>query len=141
MTDIYHQLQIAAPMQSVFDAFTSPVGLDSWWTLQSQGQPIYDSLYRLYFGPEYDWLARVVHVHGNSALTWSPVRAMEDWMPTSFGFELSTSEQFTVVRFHHRGWESVSDHFAITNYCWGQLLNGLKNYVENGVIIPFDKRS
>ncbi|MFO0940529.1 MAG: hypothetical protein U0930_07150 [Pirellulales bacterium] len=45
------------------------------------------------------------------------------------------------MRFFHVDWESTSDHFAITNYCWGQLLKGLKDYVENGSVIPFENRN
>lgn len=141
MPDILHQFQVAAPVQAVFDAFATPSGLDSWWTLQSEGQPTRDSLYRLYFGPEYDWLARVVHVHSNKELTWKTVRAMEDWLPTSFGFKLTEVGKFTSVHFFHTAWQSASEHFAITNYCWGQLLRGLKDYVENGVVIPFEQRN
>ncbi|MFO0940528.1 MAG: hypothetical protein U0930_07145 [Pirellulales bacterium] len=78
MPDIHHQFPVAAPMQAVFDAFTTPAGLDSWWTLQSEGLPVSNSLYRLYFGPEYDWLAQVIHLEGNTQMTWRPVRSMED---------------------------------------------------------------
>lgn len=141
MAEIHHQFQIAAPVPAVFDAFTTPKGLDSWWTLQSEGQPVRDSLYRLYFGPEYDWKARVLNAEINRSLTWSIVQAMADWMPTSFGFTLSPKGQSTSVRFFHIGWETANEHFAITNFCWGQLLNGLKNYVENGFVVPFENRN
>ncbi len=58
MPDIYHQFNVRGSRVSVFDAFTTPEGLNSWWTLESAGQPSVDKQYRLYFGPEYDWLAK-----------------------------------------------------------------------------------
>ena len=141
MPNIHHQFQIRAPMLAVFDAFTTPEGLNSWWTLEAGGEPELDSQYRLYFGPEYDWLAKVIHIHRSDQLTWSPVHALEDWMPTQFGFTLYESGLFTGVRFSHTGWVSENDHFAVTNFCWGQLLNGLKSYLEHGVVIPFANRN
>lgn len=67
MAKILHQFVIEAPAEKVFEAFCTPQGLDSWWTLQSAGKP-----------------------------------------------EMGR---------------------------WGQLLAGLKNYVETGAIVPFEKRN
>ena len=141
MPDIHHQLRIDSPVNVVFDAFTTPAGLNAWWTLESDGAPVLHSDYRLYFGPEYDWITKVIQVELNRGMTWSPVRVMEDWMPTQFGFELLEADGATTVRFFHSGWEDSGGHFGITNYCWGQLLKGLKDYVEHGIIVPFDQRN
>jgi len=141
MPDIYHQFEIRGNREAVFDAIAKAEGLNSWWTLEAGGEPVLGSEYRFYFGPEYDWLAKVVEVRSGHEIRWSLVRAMDDWLPTTFGFELADAEQGTTVRFSHTGWTSEGEHFAITSFCWGQLLNGLKNYVENGVVIPFEKRN
>jgi hypothetical protein len=66
---------------------------------------------------------------------------MTDWVNTEVGFELLESQEGTIVRFFHRGWQEESEHFCISNYCWGQLLGGLKDYVETGAVIPFEKRN
>ncbi len=141
MPDILHQFPISVPSASVFKAFTSPVGLNAWWTLEADGIPERDSIYHLYFGPQYDWQAKVTHVVADRELTWSVVRAMEDWMPTRFGFALASTDGGTCVRFFHSGWKVASDHFAVTNFCWGQLLMGLKIYLESGRVIPFEQRN
>jgi uncharacterized protein YndB with AHSA1/START domain len=141
MPDILHKFQIAAPPAKVFDAFCSPEGLNSWWTLRCNGRPEKGELYNFYFAPEYDWFAEVIHVIPGKELTWKMTGAMEDWMETQVGFQLAPDEKGTAVLFFHSDWKEPSDHFAITNYCWGQLLNGLKQYVENGKIIPFEQRN
>jgi uncharacterized protein YndB with AHSA1/START domain len=141
MPDILHKFQIAAPPDRVFDAFCSPEGLNSWWTLRSSGKPETGEAYNFYFAPEYDWFAEVIHVVPTQELTWKMTGAMEDWMGTRVGFRLSPDEQGTSVLFFHTDWKESSDHFAITNFCWGQLLNGLKQFVEKGKIIPFEQRN
>jgi uncharacterized protein YndB with AHSA1/START domain len=141
MFDIHHNFIVKAPARSVFDAFCTPGGLDSWWTLKSEGKPTLDFLYTFYFGPEYDWRAKVIHVVPGKELTWKMVKTMDDWQGTKVGFQLSENAGITQVHFFHLGWREASEHFGITNYCWGQLLNGLKKYVEEGIVIPHALRN
>ncbi len=141
MFEILHQLEIAGSRAAVFQAMTTPSGLDSWWTRESEGIPRLGQEYRFFFGPEYDWRAVVVEVVDGSALTWKMTQAMDDWKPTSFGFGLFDRGHRTVMKFFHRNWPHDGEHFAISNYCWGQLLHGMKLYVERGHVIPFDRRN
>ncbi len=141
MFDIHHNFVVKAPARKVFEAFATPQGLDSWWTLQSSGAPETGNVYTFYFGPEYDWRAEVVHVVSGKELTWKMVETMDDWKNTSVGFALKEVEGNTHVHFFHLGWTEASEHFGITTFCWGQLLNGLKNYVEKGIIIPHSQRN
>jgi hypothetical protein len=64
----------------------------------------------------------------------------EDWDPTSFGFDLEPQEAGTAVKFWHKGWPTLNHHFRRSSYCWAILLQGLKNYVEKGIIVPFEER-
>ncbi len=141
MPDIHHQFQIKSEPGKVFQALSSPTGLNAWWTLESTGIPQLSETYRFYFGPEFDWRAVVTHIVPGTELTWRMTQAMDDWMPTSFGFRLSASAQGTTVDFFHTDWAETSDHFKIACFCWGQLLQGLKDYVEKGTIIPFENRN
>lgn len=141
MPDIMHQFKVNAPIEKVFAGFTEPTHLNAWWPLESDGVAEQDALYRFYFGPGYDWKAQVIHCVPGRELSWKFVETMEDWKPTQLRFVLSESNGGTLVQFSHCDWEEASDHFAISNYCWGQLLNGLKDYLETGTVIPFEKRS
>jgi uncharacterized protein YndB with AHSA1/START domain len=89
----------------------------------------------------YDWRARVIEAEPNRKLTWQMTSAMDDWMNTHVGFSLKEENGVTQVKFSHLYWKELNDHFAIATFCWGQLLNGLKQYAEEGIIIPFEKRN
>jgi uncharacterized protein YndB with AHSA1/START domain len=141
MFDIHHNFVIKSASEKVFDAFSTPDGLDSWWTLQSKGKPEIGNRYTFFFGPEYDWRAEVIHLVPGRELTWKMVQTMEDWKNTTVGFQLKEIERNTHVHFFHLGWLEASEHFGITTYCWGELLKGLKKYVEEDIIIPHAKRN
>ncbi|MGH9956567.1 MAG: SRPBCC family protein [Pyrinomonadaceae bacterium] len=59
MPDIVHDFPINATSDRVYEAVSSPAGLDSWWTLKSSGEPAQGNEYVLWFGPEHDWRAVV----------------------------------------------------------------------------------
>jgi uncharacterized protein YndB with AHSA1/START domain len=141
MADIYQKFIINAPAQEVFDGFCLPKQLDNWWTKQCTGKPSINEVYNFHFSDEYNWFAKVVHVIPGKELTWQMTGAMEDWMGTQVGFRLAPEKTGTSVLFFHKHWQEPNDHFAITTFCWGQLLNGLKNYLEKGEIVPFEKRN
>ncbi len=141
MCDIHHNFVIQSTSTKVFEAFCTPNGLNSWWTLKSSGKPEIGNLYAFYFGPDHDWRAEVVHLVKGHELTWRMVQAMDDWKGTVVGFRLTEKISATHVHFFHLGWAEASEHFGITTYCWGQLLHGLKMFVEEGIIIPHAQRN
>ncbi|MBL7865690.1 MAG: SRPBCC domain-containing protein [Cyclobacteriaceae bacterium] len=140
MPDIFHQFRIEAQPQKVFDAFCSQQGLNDWWTARSSGVPKAGEVYTFWFGPEYDWRATVAHVVPGREITWQMTQAMDDWVNTRVGIRLTADKEGTLVDFFHEGWREANPHFRISNFCWGTLLTGLKNYVERGTVIPFDQR-
>jgi hypothetical protein len=64
-----------------------------------------------------------------------------DWDETTFGFDLEETNNGTLVKFSHMNWPNCNDHFRTASFCWAMLLNGLKNYIEKGIILPFEERS
>ena len=141
MPDIYHQFFVKASAQKVFDAFCVPVHLNNWWPLRSSGKPELWETYNFFFGEEYDWYGQVKEVQPGKSLTWHMQDVMDDWKDTEVGFQLTETESGTNVNFFHKFWREVNDHYCISNFCWGQLLQGMKEYVETGKTIPFEKRS
>ena len=63
-----------------------------------------------------------------------------DWDSTSFGFELEQNVANVQVNFCHIGRTECNAHYKRSSFCWAILLNGLKNYLEKGIIVPFYKR-
>lgn len=142
MYTILHDLTIKASSETIYNAVSDPKHLNNWWTLKCEGCPLIGESYQLYFAPEYDWRAEVTLAQFSKHFELTLKECSEDWEPTKFGFTFKPVEsQSTMVAFYHSGWEVQSHHYRRTSYCWAILLHGLKQYLEKGVIIPFDKRA
>lgn len=141
MFTILHDLSISSTPQQVYDAVSQPMQLDNWWTLESDGVPEPNEVYKLYFDPQYDWRAEVTKAIPSQSFELKMTESDEDWLPTHFGFELVVIDDATRLQFYHKGWHSQNHHYRRTSYCWAILLRGLKGYVENGEIIPFVERT
>lgn len=139
--NIYHTLQINVSIKEVFDAVSQPMYLDNWWTLKSSGTPELGVEYNLNFTEEYDWYCKVSKVELNKSFHLSMTKSDKDWNPTTFGFDLKSNENGTLLNFSHVNWPEANHHFKHSSFCWAMLLNGLKNYLEKGVVIPFEERN
>ena len=140
MYSIYHDLVISASKEKVFEGFTSPIHLNNWWALKSSGNPVLDSEYNLNFTDEYNWFCKVSKVQANKYFHLIMTTSSEDWQNTTFGIELEELKNGTLLKFSHLGWRNCNAEFRNSSFCWAILLNGLKKYLEEGLIIPFDKR-
>ena len=87
-----------------------------------------------------DWKAKVTQSERGKVFRLEMTAAEKDWNPTHFEYILEKIDKGTWMKFAHNGWESSNDHFRRSSFCWAKLLNGLKNYVEKGMIVPFEKR-
>ena len=140
MHHIYHDLFVKAASMPIYEAITTPKHLNNWWPLKSSGQPELGTEYSFYFTPEYDWYGEVIKSEPGKAFHIKMTRADEDWNPTSFGFDMEELEGGTQLKFWHKGWPECNHHFRRSSFCWAILLKGLKDYVEKGVIVPFEDR-
>ena len=138
--DIHHDFVIAADRRIIFDAITQPEHLVNWWPLKCKGIPKIDEEYNFFFGPKYDWYGKVILIIENQSFYIKTTKADANWNPTSFGFDLIQNKHSVTVKFSHTDWPQCNDEFRQSSFCWAILLKGLKNYIEKGVIIPFEKR-
>ena len=139
--NIYHDFVIKSSLKEVFDAVSNPTHLNNWWTKESSGKPQLGYEYNFYFSEKYNWLGKVITFQPNHAFYIEMTKADEDWEPTTFGFNLERIDKGTQVRFFHINWPECNHHFRKSSFCWALLLNDLKNYVEKGIIIPFEERA
>lgn len=137
---IYHDLIIEAAISKVFLYITQPEHLVNWWPKTCEGTPKENETYNFFFGPYYDWYGKVIKLKRNQSFHIKMVESDADWDPTSFGFDLKQKDDKVFVHFWHRGWPECNAHFKRSSFCWAMLLNGLKNYVEKGLVIPFEER-
>lgn len=139
--NIYHHLHVKASPKTVYEAITLPEHLNNWWPLKSTGKPNIGTEYNFYFGDDYDWYAEVIQSVLNESFHVKMTQADEDWNPTRFGFDLQENGGETELTFQHMNWPACNTHFKTASYCWAILLKDLKNYIENGAIVPFEERS
>ena len=137
---IYHDLVIKAPIKKVYDAITEPMHLVNWWPLKCEGKPKEDEVYNFFFTPEYDWYGKVIKSENEKSFHIKMTKSDPDWDSTTFGFDLKQNETYVQVKFSHLGWSECNAHYRRSSFCWAILLNGLKNYIEKGIIVPFEER-
>ncbi len=142
MAEILHDVFIYSDARSIFEAVSQAEKINNWWTLKCSGSAQLATQYNFYFTDEYDWFGEVHSVEIGKHIHWLVTKADEDWTNTIFGFDLvALEENKTQVKFKHILWDSANDHFRRTSYCWAMLLSLLKDYVESGHVVPYEKRT
>jgi uncharacterized protein YndB with AHSA1/START domain len=137
---IYHDFEVKAPINRVYEAVTEPLHLVNWWPLKCKGKPVQGEEYNFFFTPECDWYGTVIKSQEGKSFSIKMTQSDEDWDSTSFGFDLEQSGDRVRVKFWHKGWPECNAHFKSSSFCWAILLNGLRNYLEKGIIVPFEER-
>lgn len=140
MPDILHAFPVNAPVERVFEVLCSPRGLDAWWTKESAGTPGLGASYRLFFGPEYDWVGVMRRYQPPLVVEWELTSADPDWLGTRVGFELTATPSGTEVEFCHAGWREPTRHYRISSFCWAMYLRLFKRYVETGEVVEYERR-
>ena len=140
MADIYHDFPIRAPRERVYEAVSTPRGLDSWWTKRSSGHSAEGAEFELWFGPEHDWRARVTRAVSPSEFELRMTQADPDWLGTRVGFRLDGLPDATRVRFYHTGWPTPNEHWRVSCYCWAMYLRVLRRHLEHGEDVPYELR-
>jgi uncharacterized protein YndB with AHSA1/START domain len=140
VADIVQEFFVKASPDRVFEMFATPAGLDRWWTKSSSGKPVEGAEYALFFGPEYNWRAKVTRSVPGEAFELHMTDAQEDWKDTRVGCELKPEGESTRVRFYHTGWPKDNEHWRVSCHCWAMYLRLLRRYVEYGEAVPYEKR-
>ena len=140
MPDILHDFPIAADARRVFEAVSAPEGLDRWWTKTSAGVPGLGADYKLHFGPDYDWRARVSRYVPDKEFELEITDAMDDWRGTRVGFELTVNGSGTQLRFRHTGWPTLNEHYRISTLCWAMYLRVMRRWLEHGETVEYERR-
>ena len=140
MADIFHSFTINAPLKNVFEGISTTEGLDNWWSKISEGKPGIDEMYKLYFGPQYNWSGIVSRYVADKEFELIITDAHVDWIDTKVGFLTNNKNDITEVHFYHKGWPHNNEHYRISCYCWAMYLRILKRYLEYGEQVPYENR-
>jgi uncharacterized protein YndB with AHSA1/START domain len=140
MADILQDFPINADLARVFQAVTTPQGLDSWWTKRSGGTPVEGAEYELRFGPQYDWRGRVTRIVPDREFELQITVADTDWLDTRVGFRLEAKGEGTWLRFYHSGWRDQNEHYRVSVHCWALYLRILRRFLEHGERVSYEER-
>ncbi|MBT8287472.1 MAG: hypothetical protein HKN00_12235 [Flavobacteriaceae bacterium] len=80
---------------------------------------------------------KVVETVNNPKIQWLCVQAEPDWIGTILTFEISPTEDKTLLRFNHDKWPTHGDFFARWNFSWAKYFVSLRDYVDRGLGQPY----
>jgi len=141
MHHIFHDVLINSTKEQVFKAISEPNQLVHWWPFRCSGMPNLDSEYNFFFTEEYNWFGKVIQIKEYKSFHIKMTQSDSDWDPTTFGFEIKEMKNGIMLEFFHKNWPVNNHHYRRSAYCWALLLNGLKKYIEHGIILPFEERA
>lgn len=131
MADMYHEVQIQAPPDKVYQAVATQEGLRGWWTADSVFDAREGGSAEFGFGKRATlFRMRVKELKPEERVVWTCVGDVEEWKGTQLGWDISKTDNGTVLRFTHGGWRSFTGYFPTCNSTWGMLMYRLKDYAE-----------
>ncbi|MDH3530578.1 MAG: SRPBCC domain-containing protein [Acidobacteriota bacterium] len=140
MPDIFQDVPINSDVDSVFECVSMPSGLSVWWSKSGEGEPGAGNEYRFDFGPGYEWKALVEKYEPGKSFAIRMTESDDDWDGTIVSFRLEKTETGSMLRFEHRGWPKDNRHYRSSAYCWAMYVRCLKNYLEKGETLDYEKR-
>jgi uncharacterized protein YndB with AHSA1/START domain len=135
MADSLHEITIESPIQVVFDAWSTPQGLASWWTADCHiaGERGEVNV----FG--FSGRSVLFHFHVDEQVSpcrvqWTGIEGPnmpDEWVGTTIDVQLiEEGEKRTRVRFSHRDWRSLEGSYRLCNTTWGELMYRLRDACE-----------
>lgn len=139
---------IEGPVTAVYDALTTSVGLQGWWTKTCEvGQRVGTiSIFR--FGKSYNMMA-IERLAPSGEVRWrcleqyhhapGQFKRNDEWVGTTLAFRLAQQTPGrTVLEFEHAGLTPNLECYAISEQSWDHFLKrSLKQYIEQGKGEPF----
>ena len=140
MADIIHEFSVKAHRRDVYRMFSTPDGLNKWWT-QESSEDTDDQTFQLQFGPKYHWQAKVTRRESPAAFELQMTQAHPDWLGTRVGCDLwEERDKVTRVRFYHSGWPEQNEHWRGSSFCWAMYLRLLRRHLEFCETVDYEKR-
>lgn len=140
MADLFHYFPINTSVERVFEAISTPEGIDKWWAKTTSGKVAVGETFHFYFEPDYNWTAVVSKCIPNKEFELTMQTSDEDWKGTKVGFRLADKHNVTEVEFYHTGWKVDNEHLRISNFCWAMYLRILKRNLEFGEFVQYADR-
>jgi uncharacterized protein YndB with AHSA1/START domain len=137
MVDIRHRIGVDAPPERVHDALATLDGVTSWWTTDAEGDAGVGGKMVLSFGRPDRYLELEVLEVAPDRVVWRCLHGPDEWLDTTFTFELSHADGETVILFTHGGWREPVPFLAHCSTKWAYFLLGLKSLLAGGQGTPY----
>ena len=133
MPDILHRVAIKSNTpRDTYAALTTVDGLAGWWTAQTEGDPQVGGEIRFTFGDKGFFLMRVRDLDPMATVLWEVLDGPAEWIGTTIEFMLRQEEDYTAIRFAHRGWKEPVEFMHHCSTKWAIFLMSLKSLIETG---------
>jgi len=138
MPDIRHRIGIKAPLSEVYDALATREGLAEWWSRSVEGESRPGQNLTFRFGtPEPSAVMKVTATVSSELVRWTCVAGPDEWVDTTFTFELKRDGDETVLLFTNSGWREAPEFIHHCTTKWGYFLLGLKSGLEGAKATPW----
>jgi uncharacterized protein YndB with AHSA1/START domain len=138
MAEIRHEVGIGAPPAEVYRSLATTDGLAGWWTRSVEGDADKGGTLRFYFGqPEPAATMEVVDARPDECVEWRCVGGPDEWVGTTFSFQLKPKRDGTLVLFTNAGWREPVDFIHHCSTRWAYFLISLKHGLEKGEATPW----
>lgn len=133
---------VDASPEQLFAALTESAGLASFWTSDSEAEPVVGSIARFGFPSGSRVELRIDALDSGRRVEWTLLNDVlkgPHWTGTTVTWDLrNTDSRSTEVLFQQRNWpaEMSQADLAGLTYAWAQILRALKAYVETGTAQP-----
>lgn len=137
MATLFHQIEIDAPANRIWELLTTRTGLQSWWsgTVSIAGG---DSWRFSSEELESPITLRVIEEEPDRRLEWLCVKGDPDWENTLLLWQLTRAEPGFLVRFEHHDWRLSNEELAAENTRWGERLVKLRALCHHNDDLPFN---
>lgn len=138
MSEIRHRVGIAAPKDRVYTTLATTNGVARFWTDHVEGDSTVGGRLRVFFGgPTPAAVMELAELSPDDRVRWRCVDGPAEWIGTTIDFELTDSDEETVVLFTHAGWREPSEFMHHCSTKWATFLIGLRSGLEGGAFTAF----
>jgi uncharacterized protein YndB with AHSA1/START domain len=129
---IVKEIEVAAPLETVWKALTDGTELARWFPLEASVEPGVGGNVKLSWGPAFEATAPITIWEPNKRYVLE--QASPSGNPVTVEYSVEARGGKTLVRVTQSGFSSGSEwdeeYFGSTNYGWGFMLLNLREYLE-----------
>lgn len=140
MEKIEHINYIRTPIAYVYKVLTTQEGLGAVWTQDLIVRAELDFINTFGFGDADTTKMRILELSLNKRILWECTASDPEWVGTRISFDLTEKDGITSVVLKHYDWRELTEFYRWCNYNWAMFLLSLKNYCEDGLGTPYQKR-